>query len=456
MGRNEPCHCGSGKKYKKCCLVKDEAQWRASPSQLDISAEQDDSLATGMNLVPPSHPDFLTDPQPFPMNPEISEEENRLVEDWWSAYDELEDPDAIRKHIETFMSHHPELLEHLGINDDAVFDLGNKYRREGRLGDYAAFLIDYAQRFPNVYSESESYYNLDIIAWLISAGKHQEIKAFFGPYISDPSEHVDQLFDLVDLLITKDIIAPLLFLVEKTKEELSSNSEILAGENILVPLHYYKLASYLKEEYTSDDIERFVDQFIAIYQIDNRTGLLSRWTSRFEDTFRPYGRWEYDLKWNKDEMGDLYFSISDNYMRYLCESCGISLISAQYHSGLIYEYGMACMELKKGKKLRLLFDFSKETMDKAIMTITSGFLPIPDPTDCFSLLNSIYYFTHYLEKCNMLDGLDPETVRNTTATFYEDLFPVLSAYSSLTFCFNVFPFWAGAKNDKKSGSVSGA
>jgi hypothetical protein len=24
-GRNEPCPCGSGKKYKKCCLAKDEA-----------------------------------------------------------------------------------------------------------------------------------------------------------------------------------------------------------------------------------------------------------------------------------------------------------------------------------------------------------------------------------------------------------------------------------------------
>ena len=23
LGRNEPCHCGSGKKYKKCCLDKD-------------------------------------------------------------------------------------------------------------------------------------------------------------------------------------------------------------------------------------------------------------------------------------------------------------------------------------------------------------------------------------------------------------------------------------------------
>lgn len=26
--RNEPCHCGSGKKYKKCCMKKDEEKQR--------------------------------------------------------------------------------------------------------------------------------------------------------------------------------------------------------------------------------------------------------------------------------------------------------------------------------------------------------------------------------------------------------------------------------------------
>jgi hypothetical protein len=25
IGRNEPCHCGSGQKYKKCCAQKDDA-----------------------------------------------------------------------------------------------------------------------------------------------------------------------------------------------------------------------------------------------------------------------------------------------------------------------------------------------------------------------------------------------------------------------------------------------
>ncbi|MEF3168618.1 MAG: SEC-C domain-containing protein [Deltaproteobacteria bacterium] len=26
VGRNDPCPCGSGKKYKKCCLARDEAE----------------------------------------------------------------------------------------------------------------------------------------------------------------------------------------------------------------------------------------------------------------------------------------------------------------------------------------------------------------------------------------------------------------------------------------------
>ena len=30
LGRNDPCHCGSGRKYKLCCLDKDEAAARAT------------------------------------------------------------------------------------------------------------------------------------------------------------------------------------------------------------------------------------------------------------------------------------------------------------------------------------------------------------------------------------------------------------------------------------------
>lgn len=38
-GRNEPCHCGSGKKYKQCHLVKDEAAAREARQKAQAAAE---------------------------------------------------------------------------------------------------------------------------------------------------------------------------------------------------------------------------------------------------------------------------------------------------------------------------------------------------------------------------------------------------------------------------------
>lgn len=48
-GRNESCHCGSGKKYKHCCLTRDEEDERAArvqqASDAPPSTPQDDESA---------------------------------------------------------------------------------------------------------------------------------------------------------------------------------------------------------------------------------------------------------------------------------------------------------------------------------------------------------------------------------------------------------------------------
>jgi hypothetical protein len=40
LGRNDPCHCGSGEKYKKCCLPKDEALRLAELDAKNRQAEE--------------------------------------------------------------------------------------------------------------------------------------------------------------------------------------------------------------------------------------------------------------------------------------------------------------------------------------------------------------------------------------------------------------------------------
>jgi tetratricopeptide (TPR) repeat protein len=62
IGRNDPCACGSGKKYKKCCMARDEAATRAvqpaavparRPSRANYFPEHDerDELIEASNAV---------------------------------------------------------------------------------------------------------------------------------------------------------------------------------------------------------------------------------------------------------------------------------------------------------------------------------------------------------------------------------------------------------------------
>lgn len=64
IGRNDPCHCGSGKKYKKCCEEKDQAkahkvlekQWTEAEKEFAKSKEQEaKEAAEGKTSEQPGH-----------------------------------------------------------------------------------------------------------------------------------------------------------------------------------------------------------------------------------------------------------------------------------------------------------------------------------------------------------------------------------------------------------------
>ena len=59
LGRNDPCHCGSGKKYKQCHLDKDEAAAREARATALAEAEKnapaEEPLKDGDKKAPKSH-----------------------------------------------------------------------------------------------------------------------------------------------------------------------------------------------------------------------------------------------------------------------------------------------------------------------------------------------------------------------------------------------------------------
>ena len=57
-GRNEPCHCGSGRKYKHCCLEKDKTETGAARAA--AAAKAAESAPAAAPPVPPRAPKHQT------------------------------------------------------------------------------------------------------------------------------------------------------------------------------------------------------------------------------------------------------------------------------------------------------------------------------------------------------------------------------------------------------------
>ncbi|PYR24756.1 MAG: hypothetical protein DMF92_21940 [Acidobacteria bacterium] len=65
-GRNQPCHCGSGRKYKHCCLEKDDARATAERAKAAAAAAARSSEAA--TPAPARAPKHQTD-QPWKATP---------------------------------------------------------------------------------------------------------------------------------------------------------------------------------------------------------------------------------------------------------------------------------------------------------------------------------------------------------------------------------------------------
>jgi uncharacterized protein YecA (UPF0149 family) len=66
-GRNEPCHCGSAKKYKHCCLSKDETQAAAARAENAVKEAGEPQAAETAIAAPARAPKRQTE-QPWRAN----------------------------------------------------------------------------------------------------------------------------------------------------------------------------------------------------------------------------------------------------------------------------------------------------------------------------------------------------------------------------------------------------
>jgi SEC-C motif len=64
-GRNEPCHCGSGRKYKHCCLAKDDLAATAALAAAAAAAAEEVAQSPEAATSAPARAPKPDTPQPW-------------------------------------------------------------------------------------------------------------------------------------------------------------------------------------------------------------------------------------------------------------------------------------------------------------------------------------------------------------------------------------------------------
>jgi len=140
IGRNDRCPCGSGKKYKQCCLAKDEVAERAAREQRRavVTTQAPDHL-------PHHHPHFCKD-----CNAEIDDAANTVI-----ALIDAGKLDKAEHAAQAIVERWPDIYDGYDCLGMVCHARGDKQQAAG----YYRKVISFARQDPSLYdAQFEDYY----------------------------------------------------------------------------------------------------------------------------------------------------------------------------------------------------------------------------------------------------------------------------------------------------------
>jgi hypothetical protein len=201
-GRNDQCPCGSGQKYKRCCLAKDRD---AKDAQIKVDQLEREAKATPVVLAPVDQTSNLLPSSPKPvatpaLKTVVEPPTDPHMEAIYARWSEFEDADADLQPA-LFLK----TLDEPALMDDemaygmlsAIYFNGPKSAEPNRIEEFVGLL---RERLPDVYAASRKYY----LHWLIlnanASQKSERLLELAGEIAETAGEDIDIFSKVVHLL----------------------------------------------------------------------------------------------------------------------------------------------------------------------------------------------------------------------------------------------------------------
>lgn len=489
VGRNDPCPCGSGKKYKKCCIDKETSIFSEElkndhdvPSDDRWEDEETNDSLFGLNDFNEENEEFYDqdspetdddseyieeeildedknrndedlpgrrvtndDPRYFSQlkedtTPKISKKEEKLIDEWYLNYGILKNPFDIKNHIEDFMGKYPRLVENMELHHEVIFELAGDFLKIDRYDEFIEFLFQFRSKFPESYLKSFGFYDYNIVVWLISKNRIEEIPQYLENFIKYPVDFVDKLFELLDLLCATNNSSFALSLVNEIYPFVFYSKEVFGGDSIVSPLIIDQYSKILHPDYTDNEIDQLVESLKKI-KVDLWDQYYNSefWKSLFGIMLKPFSKWEESVPRKKAEFHRLHSEMINNYHRFLKEKTGVSWITANFFTEKLSKYFHLWVE-DSPKPHKVLFDFSQATIDETIGPLIRNMIWI-DFTGYVGYFNAIYYFADYLFVCGNIDAIQRDKIQADCSALYNKPLEQFKKQYDESLALNQFPLW---------------
>lgn len=472
IGRNAPCPCGSGNKYKKCCLQKDEEkslEGRNYQKSLDRDNEElfedemipdedyenyednidkedyfpDDDLENDDDLEEYHPPDKVSQKKISDELPEISEKEDALIDDWYKVYKNLEGPDELRRHLEDFMDKYPELVVNLEMHQEVLFEIGARYVRQDKHKEYIDLLTRIRNDFPESYKKSYGYFDRDNISYMLMTDQKDRISRYLENFREYPDHDPDNLFKLIDLLSATNCQEIIIPFVRNIYYDVCTSIEIIYGEDILDDVLLSYFIPYLKSDFSEQDMENLADQLkeIKIPLNDNymQPDFLKE---EFEFIFKKAKDWHIKDCITNHDIHSRYHEITRNFMSYLHERTNMDWMAANFYSKMVlkYLYGV----IPEGKRPKEAFVFTKNKIENTIIKTCNDVFSLYS-TATLGMLNSIWYFAGYLEETDSINKSRKDKIQQWCKELFDRSNTFLAEESFAAKVFKRFPYFGATR-----------
>lgn len=443
VSRNAPCPCGSGRKYKKCCLQKDQEEARR-PKPVPDGQEPEPRP----DWIP--HDDWGDDTEgepepeahrrdgyereahdgngrrsgsPYPQIdldlPTLPEADQAIVDKWWDDFMpvyEKRDADEMIRRIVDFMEAQPTLFVHLALDEECLFELGDELARRGECARHVALLQRIREEHPEVYIRRHGFYDEDIVAELLLTGQRDAIPEYFSFFRQYPDSHPDGLSKLIGLLLAANCQEAVFDLARATAVPCMCSPEVFGGDFVFRWYLFEQWVPFLDRGDASEDAcKELIEAMEAMELPDDITFKLERVTRPMGWTFERDPATHIGPLCQAQGMEDFYVAVAWSFTRFLHETRGMTWATARSFADRLQEY--LCSLLGK-KRTGHPFVFEQNRLDRYMAQSFMSFFSL-DGLRAISLLQAVYEFTGYLEANPVGTSAPPGKIRQTCVRLFE-------------------------------------